>query len=144
MGRSVRWCIHHHISETTRDTSVIHSIFCTRYIRPWLGPFLSTWRHVMHFRFCGCRHVSFHVMDQTATCCHRSSVVHGLTPLWRDNGLHPVLDDGGACQDYTDESFVRVGVWDLPFPCLNSHSKHRDTELGLVLENTHLFDNNNL
>ena len=39
------------------DMSRLHEIFCTCYLRPWLGPPLTTMQYVMYFRFGGRRHV---------------------------------------------------------------------------------------
>jgi len=39
------------------NTSELHTIFCTCYLRPWVGPCLITVQYVMYFRFCGWRHI---------------------------------------------------------------------------------------
>jgi len=40
-------------------TAKLHQRFCARCLLSWLGP-LTALRHVIYFRFCGCRHVFTH------------------------------------------------------------------------------------
>jgi len=50
--------VHSCISKTTRSNSRTSPNFCAYWLRSWFSP--SLWRlHVLHFRFCGRRHVLY-------------------------------------------------------------------------------------
>jgi len=62
----------------------LHEIFCTYYLRPWLGHSLTTLQHLLYFRLCGLRHVftwrlTLAISTWTSLCSKYSQFPGGAT-----------------------------------------------------------------
>jgi len=107
-GRGEKYCYQHvcisvylfvclficRVAHLKTHTSKFHLIFCTCYLQPWLGAFLTAMRYVMYFRFwlmTSCSHI-MQGIDQNQI----QSVCFAQFTRWRHRGevcrlqLHPV------------------------------------------------------